>query len=76
MNYLFGFRNSRGFSQILATNSANLQVVFHSQKTFAKFRYNFCKIEHTQLLQIGNLLKNWWKNHFQKSVLAWCHGAR
>ena len=47
MNYLFGFRNSRGFWQTLATNSANIQVVFHSQKTFAKFLYNFCKIEHT-----------------------------
>ena len=41
-----GFGNFREFSNKLATNSANINGVFHLLKTFAKFGQNNIKIEH------------------------------
>ena len=53
---LFGFRNSKECSQMLVTNSANLHIVFHFLRTFAKFRQNFIKIEHLKGKYVENVL--------------------
>ena len=60
MENLFGIRNVKEFSQMLARSSANINIIFRVLKTFAKFRQrllsqSFLKFEHKNYLKIKNV---------------------
>ena len=71
MNHLFDFENFKEFSQILATNSANLHIIqeekssycFPFSESIREFRQNYISIEHT-------ISKHCWKQFF-KSLFQW-----